>query len=318
MSTICLLGGSGFVGQHLAQWLTKQGWQIRILTRRREQHRELLVLPTLKLISADITDQAQLNTHLAGCDVVVNLIGILNEKGDDGAGFRRLHVDLPQKIINACQHNKINRLLHMSALNADAQSGQSHYLRTKGEGEDLVHAAEGINVTSFRPSVIFGQGDSFFNQFKTLLKISPYFFMLPSAHAKFAPVWVNDVVAAMATTIEDPTSYGQRYNLCGPHVYRLEELVAYTADVNNLRRRIIPLNDSWSYRAAWFMERIPGKPYSLDNYRSSQKASTCHQNHLPELGITPHSVEAILPKYMGPFASRMTRLSEYRHNARRV
>jgi len=179
MRRVCLLGGTGFVGKHLAHRLLELGWTVRILTRRREQHRDWLVLPQLELISVNIYDQEQLNAQLAKCEVVINLIGILNEIGNDGAGFRKAHVEVTQKIITACQQNQIQRLLHMSALNADAKQGASHYLRTKGEAEELVHAVPDLAVTSFRPAVIFGEDDSFFNRFARLLRLpSPIFYCL--------------------------------------------------------------------------------------------------------------------------------------------
>jgi nucleoside-diphosphate-sugar epimerase len=158
MRTICVLGGTGFVGRHLAASLAREDYTLRVLTRRRERHRDLLVMPSLQLIEADVYDQHVLNEQLSGCDAVINLVGILNEKGRDGSGFHRAHVELPRKVAHACQASGVRRLLHMSALNADAQKGPSHYLRTKGQGEDLVHAAaaQGLQVTSFRPSVIFG------------------------------------------------------------------------------------------------------------------------------------------------------------------
>ena len=317
MRKICLLGGTGFVGKHLINRLVKMEYQVRVLTQRRERHRDLLVLPGLELISTNVHDQQQLNVQLAGCDIVINLVGILNESGNDGAGFRKVHVELPQKIVTACQAHHIKRLLHMSALNADAKQGTSHYLRTKGEGEDLVHSINELQVTSFRPSVIFGEDDSFFNRFAQLLRIPSPIFKLPSGHAKFAPVWVNDVVDAMIATLDDPQHYGQRYNLCGPNVYTLKELVSYTAQWLGVKRFIIPLGDKMSYWAARGLEWVPGKPYSLDNYRSAQTYSICgDNNHFSKLGITPHTVETIMPKY---FASTSPRglYSTFRCSARR-
>lgn len=298
MRRVCLLGGTGFVGKHLVHRLLELGWTVRILTRRREQHRDLLVIPQLELISVNIYDQEQLNAQLAQCEVVINLIGILNEIGNDGAGFRKAHVELTQKIITACQQNQIQRLLHMSALNADAKQGTSHYLRTKGEAEDLVHAVPDLAVTSFRPSVIFGEDDSFFNRFARLLRLPSPIFLLPSGQTRFAPIWVNDVIEAMILTIDATQHYGQRYNLCGPSIYTLQELVAYTAKLIGVNRKIISLGEQKSYPIARIMEFIPGKPYSIDNYHSSRVDSICGENnHLQQLGITPHTIEAIMPQH---------------------
>ena len=299
MRKIGLLGGTGFIGKHiLSRWI-KKGWQIRVLTRSREQHREILVLPSVELIAMDVYDQEQLNKQLSGCDVVINLVGILNESGNDGSGFHKAHVELAQKVLVAMQANNIKRLLHVSALNADAEAGKSHYLRTKGAAEDLVHQADGLNVTSFRPSLIFGENTPFFNKFGALLSVPSPLFMLPSGHAKFAPVWINDVIEAMALTLVNSEHYGKRYNLCGPKVYTLKELVVYLAKLMEVTRYVLPLEDKTSYWVANVMEKlVPGKPYSLDNFYSSQVESVCgDNNHLPQLGITPRTMESIMPRY---------------------
>ncbi len=318
MRKICLLGGTGFVGKHLANRLVKEGWQVHVLTRQREQHRELLVLPRLELKAIDVYNQEQLNQQLAGCDVVVNLVGILNEVGSDGSGFRKSHVELSQKVITACQTNHIKRLLHVSALNAEAKKGKSHYLQTKGEAEDFVHTTD-LHVTSFRPSVIFGENDNFFNRFAQLLRVPSPIFMLPSGYAKFAPVWINDVIAAMMQSLKGAEHNGQRYNLCGPKVYTLHELVSYTAHLMGVKRYIIPLKDKSSYWAGRFMEKlIPGKPYSVDNFLSSQVDSVCgDNNHLPQLGFTPHAIETIMPQYFSHTFSSRELYSTFRHLAGR-
>jgi len=319
MRKICLLGGTGYVGKHLINRLVKMGWQVRVPTRRREQHRDLLVLPQLELVSADIHEQEQLNEQLAGCEAVINLVGILNESGHDGSGFRKAHVQLPEKIISAAQKNPFRQLLHISALNADAKSEKSNYLRTKGEAEDLLHGAENLHVTTFRPSLIFGEGVPFFNRFAALLRVPSPLFMLPSASAKFAPVWINDLVEAMVQTLDSSKHYGQRYNLCGPQVYTLQELVAYTAKLMGVKRHILPLKEKHSYWVARFMEKlVPGKPYSLDNFYSSQVESVCgDHNHLTQLGVTPHAIETIMPKYFSATSTPRELYSTYRHLAGR-
>ncbi len=301
IKAIAILGGTGFVGRHLANRLTKARYPLKVLTRRRERHRDLLVIPTLDLVEADVHDPAVLQRELRGMGAVVNLIGILNERGDDGTGFRRAHVELAEKLVDACRANGIPRLLHMSALNADARAGPSHYQRTKGEAEDRVHAAAGedFHVTSFRPSVIFGPDDDFFNRFARLLKLVPLVFPLGSAHARFAPVYVGDVVEAMVLCLTDPATYGRRYDLCGPQIYTLAELVAYTAECLKLRRYVLPLNARLSLLQAQILERVPGKPLSLDNYRSLQVDSVCTgENGLATLGITPTSIDSVVPTYL--------------------
>lgn len=314
---ICILGGTGFVGETLANRLTKDGYQLLVLTRDREKHRDnLILLPTVDLVEADIHDQEQLNRQLAGCDAVINLVGILNEKGRDGSGFRRAHVELTNKVIRACEVNAIGRLLHMSALNADAVNGPSHYLRTKGEAEDRVHQAEGIRMTSFQPSVIFGPRDSLFNRFATLLKLSPYIFPLACAEARFAPVFVEDVAEAMARTVHDPESYGCRYTLVGPREYTLRQLVEYAARCRGINRAVIPLSAPLARLQAALFDFIPGKPFSTDNYLSATIDSISDQNDLPALGIPPTPVEAIVPQYLGRHYQRAY-YNDYRRTGRR-
>lgn len=313
--TIAIIGGSGFVGQRLASRLARDGHTVRVLTRRRERHRESLVLPKAEVLEVDVHDQQALDQALAGCDVVINLVGILNEKGNDGKGFAHAHVELPHKIISACRTNSITRLLHMSALNADATGGSSHYLRSKGEGEELVHAAPDMNVTSFRPSVIFGPGDSFFNRFAGLMRLS---MVLPLAcsWARFAPIFVGDVVEAYARAIDDSRTFGQRYNLCGPRSYTLQELVNYTADVCGFARLILPMSESVSWLQARVMEWVPGKPFSRDNFNSTKRDSVCSEPFPEVFGITPVSIEAVVPGYLGDTSAR-ARYQNLRQKAHR-
>jgi NADH dehydrogenase len=319
MRKICLLGGTGFVGKSLVNHLIRKGWQIRIPTRQREKHRELLVLPKLELVSANIHEQEQLNKQLAGCEAVINLVGILNEKGHDGAGFRKAHVELPEKIMAACRENNVKRVLHVSALNANPTAEKSHYLRTKGEAEDLLHAAQDLHITTFKPSLIIGEGAPFINRFATLLRVPSPLFMLASATAKFAPLCVYDVAEAIVLTLDSPAHYGQRYNLCGPKVYTLQELVAYIAQLMKVKRHILPLNEKHSRWVARFMERwVPGKPYSLDNFYSSLVENVCgDNNHLSQLGITPHAIENIMSKYFSNASTPRELYSTFRHFAGR-
>ena len=295
-ANICILGGTGFIGRHIASRLIAQGKQVRIPTRNRERHRDLLVLPGIELVEADIFDSGSLPHLMDGTDCVINLVGILNEKQHNGDGFRRVHVELPRLILNESLTAGNTRILHMSALNADANKGRSHYLRSKGEGENTVHSfsTEKLHVTSFRPSVIFGPGDSFFNRFAGLLKMTPFVFPLACPNARFAPVYVGDVASRFVQALDDKKTFGQRYDLCGPRQYSLIELVRYTAAQLRLRRRIIGLPDKISYLQAAMLEWFPGKPFSLDNYKSLQTDSICNQDVTETT-----SIESIVPYYIG-------------------
>jgi uncharacterized protein YbjT (DUF2867 family) len=307
--TVCVLGGTGFVGRHLTSRLADEGYRVTVPSRRPQRHRDLLVLPTLRLVQADIYDMDQLRTHLQGCDVAVNLVGILNEKGHKGKGFRHAHVELARKLMQACAETGVARLLHMSALNADAASGPSLYLRTKGEAENLVLTFSGglTQATSFRPSVIFGPGDSFLNRFAQLLKRSPLAFPLACPNTRFAPVYVGDVVARLVGAIDERPAFGKRYDLCGPREYTLKQLVQYVARLTGRRRWIIGLPDWASRLQAAILEYMPGKPFSLDNYRSLTQHSVCYGKER-----CPASLESVAPGYLGDRDrwSRLQRLRE--------
>lgn len=317
LKRICILGGGGFVGGHLAARLSRDGYQLRIPCRRPERRRHLRVIPGVELVGADIHEQQQLNALVADCDAVINLVGILNEEQNDGTGFQRAHVELVDKVLAACREQGIPRLLHMSALHADTQ-GSSHYLRSKGEAEKHLRSEQGLHLTIFRPSVIFGPDDSFFNRFANLLKLLPPYgvFPLAGAKARFAPVYVGDVVETMARSLNDPATYGYGYNLCGPREYSLQELVTYTAEVNGLKRIIMPLGNGLSRLQAWIMERVPTKPLSRDNLDSMQTASICDSNDFSKFGIEPHALEPLVSSYFRPDDSR-GRYDSYRYMARR-
>ena len=298
---IAILGGSGFVGRHLVAALTREGHATRVFTRRRSRSRSLLVMPTCEVVETDVHVASNLDAHLAGCDMAVNLTGILNEHSRAGDRFQDVHAKLPRQLVEACRRHGIERMLHMSALGAGADA-PSEYLRTKFHGEQAAHAAEagGIGVTSFRPSVIFGPEDSFFNRFAGLLALSPFAFPLACPRARFAPVHVEDVVRAFLAALGDDSTAGQRYELCGPRTYTLRELVAYTAEVTGRRRLIVGLGDGLSRLQARVLERLPGKPFSTDNYLSTKLDSVCSgSNGLGRLGITPRSVESVVPSYLG-------------------
>lgn len=316
MSTthICLIGGSGFMGRHLAAHLIKAGYAVRVLTRRRAAHRELLVLPNLTLVETNIYDKAALSAQLQDMDVVVNLVGVLNERRR--GGFQRAHVDLVQGIVDACRAVGVKRLLHMSALKADAQNGPSRYLRSKGEGEAIALGATDLQVTAFRPSVIFGPEDQFFNRFAHLLALSPGIFPLACADARFAPVYVGDVAEAFVRAIRNRDTFDQCYELCGPTPYTLRELVDYVAELTGHRRRIINLGDRLSWWQGLIMEHLPGKPFSRDNFLSTRVNSLCKSQFPAVFDIKPASIEAVVPRYLGG-RDVNARFSVLRRTARR-
>ena len=312
IDSVCVLGGGGFVGWHLVTRLNNMGKHVRVITRRRERHKQLLVLPFVEVVEGDIHDPATLERNFADRDAVVNLVGILNEKGHRGEGFRRMHVELARKVLDACKKTRVKRLLHMSALGANQGSGPSHYLRTKGEAENHLHtfAEPDVAVTSFRPSVIFGRDDGLFNRFAALLKIAP---VLPLAcpRARFAPVYVGDVADRMGAALEDRATFGRRYDLCGPEVWTLREIVDYVRAIKGWHRLVVPLPEWMARWQANVLEFVPGKPFSRDNYASLQLDSVC-----PEGATCPTPIDAVVPHYLGD-ENRQKRFQTLRRAARR-
>jgi NADH dehydrogenase len=296
---ILLIGGSGFVGSHLAARLCADGHEVLIPTRRRERARHLILLPTVSVVEADVHDEATLTRLVQGCAAVINLVGILTggEGEPYGSGFARAHVELPKKIVRAVQAAGVPRLLHMSALQADARA-PSGYLRSKAAGEAAAFAvAPAVAVTVFRPSVIFGRGDSFLSLFAGLLKRLPVV-PLACAEARFQPVWVEDVAAAFADSLTQPETFGQGIDLCGPHTYSLRELVAYAGRVSGHRRAIVGLPATIAWLQAWAMEFVPGAPLTRDNLRSMQVPSVCSSGCALPFGRRAMPLEAVAPGYL--------------------
>jgi len=277
---VLILGGSGFIGTHLAFALANRGWQVTVPSRRPHRHRALLVHPNIRLLEANVTDPASLKALCQEQQAVINLVGILHErrKGD----FRRYHVDFIKAVVEACSAGGIRRLLHVSALGADQASGSSLYLRSKGEGENLLHTfgQRGLHVTSFQPSVVFGKGDSFINRFAGLLGWYVGLFPLACADSKLAPVYVGDLVAKIADSIDDRNSYARRYKVCGPEVFTLQQILELI--IAALRRpvRIVPLGKGLSRLQALILQNLPGKLFTLDNYRSLQTDNVCKDGDL--------------------------------------
>ncbi|HSG65353.1 MAG TPA: complex I NDUFA9 subunit family protein [Gammaproteobacteria bacterium] len=315
---VCVLGGSGFVGQRIASALVQAGFRVRIPTRNRERNRRLLVLPGVELLNADVHDGAALLRLVDGCDAVINLVGILNERPRNGRGFYRAHVELVEKAVAACLDCGVERFLHMSALKANAEHGPSHYLRSKGAGERALKslAGDGVQFTIFQPSVIFGPGDSFTNLFARLVKPFPVI-PLVRPEARFAPVFVGDVARAFCTALSDHTTAGNTYQLCGPEIFSLREIVAEIAKAIGKKRLIVGLPDPLGRIQAWLMDYVvPGRILTIDSFKSLAVASVCTENGMAALGIQPTSMRVVLPGYLRASPHQRT-LSDYRQRASR-
>ena len=296
---IVILGGSGFVGSHLAARMSAGGDEIVVPTRRREQAKHLILLPTVTVVEADIHDKVALARLLEGATAVVNLVGVLHESGRNT--FARAHVDLARTLTVACHEAGVRRLVQMSALNADP-AGPSRYLRSKGEAEAIIRASP-LAWTIFRPSVIFGPADSFLNLFARIAKLVPVI-ALAAPEARFAPIYVGDVARCIAHALADARKHGDSHDLCGPTIYTLRELVRYTGEVSGAVRPIIPLGPRLSRLQAAVLEMLPGPLMSRDNLDSMAKDNVCGCPFPPEFGFDPVALEAIAPDYLAPAAMR--------------
>ena len=305
---LVLLGGTGFVGRALANRLRADGHAVVVLSRNLSRHPERLLAPGAELRECNVHDPAMLRAAFAGADAVVNLVGILNEAGDDGRGFHRVHVELTRTVIAACEQAGVRRLLQMSALNAGR--GHSHYLASRGEAEALVKASN-LAWTIFQSSVIFGPGDGLFSRFGALLDKFP---VLPLAcpNAKFAPVYVGDVAEAFARSLHDPAAIGETYELYGPDVMSLREVVAMASRQLGLRRVVLPLPEPFGRMQGFCCDFVPGKPFSSDNWRSLQTDSVGGIDGLHRLGIHATRVQEVLPDILGHADDKQARYARLR------
>lgn len=299
---ILVIGGTGFIGRHLAARLSADGHRLLVPTRHYAHGRDLQVLPTVTVIQADVHDDATLDQLMAQCGAVINLVGVLHGGHGKpyGEGFSRAHVQLPQRVAQACRRNGVGRLLHMSALGADPQ-GPSMYARSKGDGEtalkDALRDWDG-GWTLFRPSVVFGPDDNFTNLFARLARLFPVL-PLAGAGARLQPVYVRDVAAAMANTLGLSESWGRTYELCGPQVHTLGEVARLCALWSGHSRPVIGMSMGLGRMQARFFEMLPGTPLmSRDNLDSLTVDNVCPAGMAPELGVVPTPLEAVAPGYL--------------------
>ncbi len=314
---VLVLGGSGFVGRHVCEQLARLGWHITVPTRRAVNAASVQSLPGLTVIEANVHQEADLARLMPSHDAVVNLVAVLHGSEER---FENVHVDLPGKIASAMKKAGVQRLVHISALGAD-QQGPSMYQRSKARGETVLHNA-GLQLTVLRPSVIFGAEDKFLNLFADLQAVAP-FMPLAGSGTRFQPVWVGDVARAVVICLQKLGTVGQTYELCGPDVMTLGELVQRAgqwAGVNQGRGRPViglPMWVGWLQAAA--MELAPGEPLmSRDNLASMKvdNIATGQLPGLPALGISAASAAGVAPTYLGHRGPR-SKLNRWRAGAGR-
>ncbi len=314
---LLVLGATGFVGGSVCEKLVERsggaGGRIRVATRRLPRARHLQLLPTVELARADVHDDADLARLLRDTEVVVNLVAILH---GSAAEFERVHVRLPERLAAACRKAGVRRVIHVSALGASVD-GPSLYQRSKARGEAALRAAA-LDLTVLRPSVIFGERDRFLNLFASLQSVFPVM-PLGGADARFQPVWVDDVAAAVVRCIDDPSTIGLTIECCGPRVYTLRELVEAAGRWSGSPRPVIALPLALAKLQALFLELLPGRTLmSRDNVDSMKVANVASGKApgLDRLGIDPTPIESVAPRYLG-HVSGEKRLEAWRARARR-
>jgi len=317
IDNVLLLGGTGFVGSALCEALVGRYGAARLVvaSRRPQRAKHLLPLPGLELVRADVHDDADLERLLAGRSAVVNLVAILHGAPAD---FERVHVALPRRLARACAKAGVQRVVHVSALGV-APDAPSHYLRSKAGGEAALHAEPGLALTILRPSVIFGAGDRFLNTFAQLQAVFP-FVPLAGADARFQPVWVEDVAAAIVRSLEDDTSAGQTYELAGPRVYTLAELVRLAGRWSGHERPVLTLPGPLARLQATLMGLAPGEPLLTTDNLDSMRVPNVAGGALPGLeafDIEAAALEAVAPSYLDRHRGT-ARLDTLRAFARRL
>jgi uncharacterized protein YbjT (DUF2867 family) len=297
-----VFGGTGFIGRAVVKRLAQRGFIVRVVSRDPVRARRLAPLGGVGQIvpfPADTGSDEAVRGALAGAEVAVSLIGILYERraGD----FDRLQGEVPGRIGRLAAAEGVARVVHVSAIGADAAS-PSGYARSKAAGEAALRAAFPA-ATILRPSIVFGPDDAFFNRFAGMATMTPFVFPVVSGDTRFQPVHVADVADAVMAALEREDAPGRLYELGGPRVWTMRELMAFILETTARPRRMIDMPMGLMRLQARFLEKLPVPPLTQDQLLLLQKDNVAADGMpgLPELGIVPQSVEATVPAYLKRF-----------------
>ncbi len=295
---VTIFGGTGFIGRRLVAHLLEAGATVKVAARDPKS----VTAPAAKgsgsveAIRASIGDDAAVAAAVAGATAVVNLVGILYERGEQT--FAAVHVDGARRIAAAAKAAGVRRLVHTSALGASAAS-PSQYARTKAAGEAAVREAF-PEASIIRPSIVFGPEDDFFNRFATMAKISPALPLIGGGTTRFQPVYVDDVAAAIVTLLEEEREPGQTYELGGPEAYSFKQLLEMMLRLKKMTRALVPVPFFLAEVQGSFLQMLPTPPLTRDQVELL-KTDNVPSGSLPglaALGITPTPLEAVLPTYL--------------------
>ncbi len=296
---VTVFGGSGFIGRYVVRRLAAADWVVRVAVRDTDSALFLKVAGDPGQVvpfPADVTDDASVARAVAGADAVINLVGILYQRGR--RTFQRLHVDAAAAIAKAARAAGAGRLVQMSALGADLDS-PAEYARTKAAGEKA--AAEAFpGATIIRPSVVFGPEDDFLNRFAMMARIMP---VLPVFPTRFQPVWVGDVAEAFFRVVDDPATAGSTYELGGPQVVTFRELMQLILHETARRCLLLPIPMALAEAEAFFLEKLPVPPLTRDQVKLLGSDSVVAPGALTlhDLGIEATAMEAVVPAYLDRF-----------------
>jgi len=304
-SLVTVFGGSGFLGRNAVRALAKAGYRIRVAVRYPNQAQYLPPMGSvgqIQLMKCNVLDQDAVARACQGADAVVNLVGILAPAG--GQGFDDVHVAAVGNIAMAAKAAGARTLVHVSSLGADPEA-ESHYAKTKGEGEKLLRE-EFSNATILRPSLLAGPDDDFFNKFAALARMLPMLPLIGGGHTKFQPVFVGDVADAIVKCVSDTATKGKTYELGGPGTYSFKELMQLVLQETGRSRLLLPVPFWLASIKAMFLQFLPGKLLTPDQVTSLKADNLVSPNALTfkDLGIAPDSIEAILPSYLWRFRPR--------------
>jgi uncharacterized protein YbjT (DUF2867 family) len=302
---VTVFGGSGFVGRHVVRALAKQHYRIRVAVRRPELAGFLQPLGRvgqIHTVQANLRNAGSIQAAVRDADVVVNLVGILAERGRQR--FETIHTFGAEAVaLAAAQHGA--RLVHMSSLGANENS-TSAYARSKAAGESAVLAAM-PGATIFRPSVVFGPEDDLFNKFAGLARMLPALPLIGGGHTKFQPVFAGDVATAFAAAVGGETRPGTIYELGGPETFTMREIMVYVLKTIERRRLLVPLPFGLAKIEAMVLQFLPGALLTPDQVELLRTDSIVSETAADErrtfagLGITPVSPQAIVPSYLWRF-----------------
>jgi NADH dehydrogenase len=297
--TATVFGGSGFLGRYVVRELRRAGARVRVAVRRPEAAGFLLPMGPVggvTPVAANVRDDASVRAAVAGSEVVVNLVGVLYERGRQS--FDEVHVRGAERVARAAAAAGAERLFHVSAIGADTRS-PSAYARSKARGEVRVREAFPA-ATILRPSIVFGPEDEFFNRFAMLARLAPALPLIGGGHTRFQPVFVQDVAAAIAACLDRPETAGKLYELGGPKVYEFRELLAFVLEQTGRRRLLAPMPFAVAELQAFFLECLPVPPLTRDQVQMLRRDNVVAPDALgfADLGIAPNGLEAIVPEYL--------------------